>query len=208
EFGLKAFRRPLDPAEQKRYETLMSRQTDFVQGAQLVVETMLQSSNFLFRLDETSDPKWKPYVTASRLSYSLWDTMPDAELLAAAESGALNTRQGVEKAVRRMLDHPRARRAFDDFVGQWLRFDRILTASRDRRKYPLFTRESGIAMTKEASTFVGDLVWSDRDFMDLFTARYGYVSAELAPIYKVPAPAKEFERIEFPPESERAGLLG
>jgi len=208
EFGLKTFRRPLGPDEQKRYETLMSREPDFVTGAQLVTEAMLQSSNFLFRLDETSDPKWKPYVTASRLSYSIWDTMPDAELFAAAARGDLSTPQGVEKAVRRMLDHPRARSAFDDFVSQWLRFDRILTASRDRRKYPLFTRESALAMTKEASMFVADLVWNDRNFMDLFTAKYGYVSAELAPIYKVPPPAKEFEKIVFTPESERAGLLG
>src|SRR4029077_17507678 len=64
EFGMKAFRRPLDPAEQKRYETLMSRETDFLKGAQLAMEAMLQSSSFLFWLDETSDPKWKPYVTA------------------------------------------------------------------------------------------------------------------------------------------------
>src|SRR5437879_4885556 len=208
EFGLKAFRRPLDPGEQKRYESLMSHEPDFVRGAQLVAEAMLQSPNFLFRLDDTSDPKWKPYVTASRLSYSIWDTMPDAELFAAAARGDLSTPQGVEKSARRMLDHPQAKRALDDFVSQWLRFDRILTASRDRRKFPRFTREAAIAMTAEASLFVADLVWNDRNFMDLFTARYGYVNADLAPIYKVPPPAKEFERIVFTPESERAGVLG
>jgi hypothetical protein len=208
EFGLKAFRRPLDPEEQKRYETLMSHEGDLVRGAQLVAEAMLQSPNFLFRLDETSDPKWKPYVAASRLSYSIWDTMPDAELFAAAARGDLSTPQGVEKSARRMLDHPQARRALDDFVGQWLRFDRILTATRDRRKFPRFTREAALAMTAEASMFVADLVWNDRNFMDLFTAKYVYENADLAPIYKVPPPSKEFEQIVFTPESERAGLLG
>ncbi|PWT86858.1 MAG: hypothetical protein C5B56_11765 [Proteobacteria bacterium] len=208
EFGLKAFRRPLDAGEQKRYESLMAQESDFLKGAQLVTEAMLQSSSFLFRLDETSDPKWKPYVTASRLSYGIWDTMPDAELFAAAARGDLATPQGVEKAARRMLDNPKAHQALDDFVSQWLRFDRILTASKDRRKYPLFQHETAVAMTDEARTFVSDLVWNDRNFMDLFTARYGYVSAELAPIYKVPAPAKEFEKLPFAPESERAGLLG
>ena len=208
EFGLKAFRRPLEAEEQKRYESLMSHEGDIVRGAQLVTEAMLQSPSFLFRLDETSDPKWKPYVTASRLSYSIWDTMPNAELFAAAARGDLSTPQGVEKATRRMLDNPQARRALDDFVSQWLRFDRILTASRDRRKFPLFTREAAMAMTAEASMFVADLVWNDRNFMDLLTAKYGYVNADLAPIYKVPPPAKEFERIVFTPESERAGLLG
>ena len=169
---------------------------------------MLQSPNFLFRLDETSDPKWKPYATASRLSYALWDTMPDAELFAAAARGELDTPQGVEKAARRMLDHPRAREALDEFVSQWLRFDRILTASKDRRTFPQFTRETAVAMTEEARRFVGDLVWNDRNFMELFTADYGFVNADLAAIYGVPAPAKEFDRVAFPAGSERAGLLG
>jgi hypothetical protein len=207
-FGLKAFRRPLDPAELKRYEALFARETDFLKGAQLVVEVMLQSTNFLFRLDETSNPAWKPYVTASRLSYALWDTMPDDVLLQAAARGDLSTPAGVEKAARRTLDHPRARGALDEFVSQWLRFDRILTATRDRRLYAQFTRELAAAMTDEARHFVGGLVWNDRNFMDAFTANYTHANADLAAIYGVPAPAKEFDRIEFPPQSERAGLLG
>lgn len=208
EIGLKTFRRPLEPEEQKRYEALMAREPDFVKGAQLVIETMLQSSSFLFRLDEPSEPKWKPYVTASRLSYAIWDSMPDAELFAAAARGDLSTPQGVEKAARRMLDHTRAKEALNEFVSQWLRFDRILTAGKDRRKYPQFTRETAVAMTEEARLFIGDLVWKDRNFMDLFTANYGYANADLAAIYGVPAPAREFERVLFPAGSERAGLLG
>jgi Protein of unknown function (DUF1592)/Protein of unknown function (DUF1588)/Protein of unknown function (DUF1587)/Protein of unknown function (DUF1595)/Protein of unknown function (DUF1585) len=208
EFGLKAFRRPLEPVEIKRYEALLNTEKDFIKGVQLVVEAMLQSSSFLFRLDETSEPKWKPYVTASRLSYSLWDSMPDAELLAAAARGDLSTAQGVEKAARRMLDHPHAREAMDEFVSQWLRFDRILTASKDKRKYPQFTRETAVAMTEEARAFVGDLVWNNRNFMELFTAKYGYPDSDLAAIYGVAAPAKEFDRVPFPSGSQRAGVLG
>jgi len=208
EFGLKAFRRPLETEEQKRYEALMAKEPDFIKGAQLVVEAMLQSSSFLFRLDEASDAKWKPYVTATRLAYSIWDSMPDAELLASAARGDLSTPQGVEKAARRMLDHTRAREALKEFVSQWVRFDRILTASKDRRKYPLFTRETAVAMTEEANLFISDLVWNDRNFMDLFTADYGYANSDLAAIYGVPAPAKEFDRVAFPAGSERAGLLG
>src|ERR1700730_17579423 len=107
-FGLKAFRRPLDPDEQKRYQSLFAKQTDFVKGAQLVVEAMLQSPNFLFRLEETANSQWKPYATASRLSYALWDTMADAALLEGAASGDLSTPQGVEKSARRMLSDARA----------------------------------------------------------------------------------------------------
>ena len=208
EFGAKAFRRPLNPPEQHRYEALMATQTDFLQGAQLVVEAMLQSPNFLFWVDSTPDPKLKPYATASRLSYTLWDTMPDTQLFAAAEHGDLSTQAGVERTVRRMLEDPHAREALDEYVSQWLRYDRLLTSAKDRRKYPLYNRETALAMTDEARTFISDLVWNDRNFMTAFTADYGYVSSELAGIYGVKAPAKEIERVPFPAGSERAGLLG
>jgi hypothetical protein len=208
EFGKKAFRRPLDEGEQQRYQALLAREPDFFKGAQLVVEAMLQSSNFLFWLDTTPDPKLKAWATASRLSYSVWDTMPDPELFAAAERGELSTRQGVEKQVRRMLADPRAHESLDEYVSQWLRFDRLVTASKDRRKFPYFTRETINAMTTEARTFVSDLVWNDDDFMKLFTANYGYVSPELARIYGVTAPAKDFDKVPFPANSERAGILG
>ena len=208
EFGQKAFRRPLDAIEQRRYEALFTQGTDFMKGAQLVVEAMLQSPNFLFWLDTTTDPKLRPWATASRLSYSLWDTMPDAELFAAAQRGELATPAGLEKEARRMLADPRAHESLDEFVSQWLRFDRLLTASKDRRKFPYFTRETAHAMTTEARMFVSDLVWDDRDFMTLFTADYGYVSPELARIYGVATPAKDFDRGSFPADSERAGILG
>lgn len=208
EFGQKAFRRPLDAGEQARYEALMKQQPDFLQGAQTVVEAMLQSPNFLFRLDSASDPKLKPWATASHLAYSLWDTMPDAELSAAAARGELSTPAGLEKAARRLLADPRAREALNEYVSQWLRFDRLLTSSKDRRKFPLYTRETASSMTQEATTFVSDLVWNNGDFMTLFTADYGHVNGELARIYGVTPPAKDFDRVPFPPNSERAGLLG
>jgi hypothetical protein len=208
DFGKKAFRRPLSVSEQKRYEALMAGEPDFLKGAQLVVEAMLQSPNFLFWMYSATDPKLEPYAVASRLSYTIWDTMPNAELIAAAEKGELVTKDGVEKVARRMLDQPRAHEALDEFTSQWLRFDRLLTSSKDRRKYPLYTRETALAMTDEARAFISDLVWNGRNFMTAFTADYGYVGPELAGIYGVPAPAKEIERIPFPQGSERSGLLG
>lgn len=208
EFGLKAFRRPLEIGERERYEELFRREADFFKGAQIAVEAMLQSPHFLFRLEETSDPKLKPYVTAGRLSYALWDSMPDATLFESAARGALSTPQGVETTARRMLADPRARRSLDEFVSQWMRFDRLLTASKDRRRYPNFNRETAAAMAEETRGFISDLVWNDRDFMDVFTADYSFINADLAAIYDVPAPAREFDRVKLPAESERAGLLG
>ena len=181
---------------------------DFVKGAQLVVEAMLQSPNFLFRLDATPNPALRPYATASRLSYALWDTMPDDALAGCGGARRSGYARGRDEGRRRMLRDPRAHQALDEFVSQWLRFDRILTATRDRRRYPQFNRETAVAMTQEARLFIGDLVWNDRNFMDAFTANYGFVNADLAAIYGVPAPAREFDRVTFPADSERAGLLG
>jgi len=134
--------------------------------------------------------------------------MPDAELFTAAARGALATPEGVERESRRMLKDQRARESLNEYVSQWLRFDRLLTASKDKRRYPQFTRETAVAMTHEALAFVNDLVWNDGNFMDLFTAPYAYPDNDLAAIYGVTPPAKEFDKVPFAPGSERAGLLG
>jgi hypothetical protein len=202
-FGAKAFRRPLDESEVARYQKLLQKG-----GPQLVVEAMLQSPNFLFRLEDTQNPKWKAYAAAARLSYALFDSMPDDALFAAAARGDLNTPAGVEKQARRMLDDGKARQALDEFVSQWLRFDRVLTATRERRAYPTFTPDTAIAMTQEARRFVSYLVWSDRNFTELFTAPYGFPNGDLARIYGVEPPATDYERVAFPANSDRAGLLG
>jgi hypothetical protein len=207
-FGRRAFRRPLDPEEMSLHTAIFKGEKTFLAGAQAVIETMLQSPSFLFWLEETPNPKWKAYAKASRLSYFIWDTAPDVALLNSAARGELNTPEGVERVTRRMLQDPRARDGIDEFVGEWMRFDRVMTASRERRLYPLFSRDLARSMTEEARRFVGDLVWSDRNFMDAFTAPYSFINSDLAAVYKVPAPAHDFDRVEFTPESERAGLLG
>jgi len=84
----------------------------------------------------------------------------------------------------------------------------VLSASRERRLYPLFSRELAKSMTEEARRFVGELVWSGANFMETFTAPYSFINSDLAAVYKVPPPARDFQRVEFPPESERGGLLG
>jgi hypothetical protein len=207
-FGRKAFRRPLNAAEQTRYESLMTAEKDFLKAAQTVIEAMLQSPHFLFQLDETPDASLKPYAAASRLSYTLWNTMPDAALLDSAAKGELDTPQGLARVAGRMLEDAKAKEGVDDFVSQWLRFDRVVTSGRDSRLYPRFNRGTALAMTEETRRFVADLVWKDRDFTEIFTAEYGYVNAELANIYGLTAPAKEFDPVPFPANSERAGLLG
>ena len=207
-FGAKAFRRPLAGAEVKRYEALFQKAPTFIAGAQLVAEAMLQSPNFLFRIEDTTHTPWKPYVTASRLSYALWDSMPDDALISAAARGELDTQEGVVRSARRLLDDAKAHEAIDEFTSQWLRFDRVLTATKERRTYPQFTPDTAIAMTHEARRFVSDLVWNGRNFMELFTAPDAYPNGDLARIYQIDAPADDYEKVPFPDASERAGLLG
>lgn len=207
-FGRKAYRRPLTTMEQARHEALMSAEKDFFKGAQTVIEVMLQSPHFLFRLDETPDPALRPYAVASRLSYTLWNTMPDSALLDSAAKGELNTPKGLQHVTGRMLEDAKSKEGLDDFVSQWMRFDRVISSGRDSRLYPGFNRGTAAAMTEETRRFVADLVWNDRDFTGIFTAGHGYVNAELANLYGVTAPAKEFDQIQFPANSERAGLLG
>ncbi len=167
EFGLKAFRRPLELEELQRYEALMRKGTDFYKGAQLAVEAMLQSPHFLFRLEETANPKWESYSTAALLpyrlwAYTLWDTMPDSALLEAATKSQPSTPEAVERVARRMLNHTKwitARHATlsTSLCLNGIRIDRILTASKDRRRYPQFTRETAIVLTEAARVFLGGL---------------------------------------------------
>src|SRR5262249_20703009 len=128
-FGLRAFRRPLADDEVGRYSALLleeaGRTRDFHAGASLVIEAMLQSPHFLFRVERGPGGPDAQYETATRLSYFLWGTMPDDALLRAAGAGELATTEQVEATARRMLDDPRARGALEEFVAQWLRFDRV-----------------------------------------------------------------------------------
>src|SRR5205085_3804694 len=112
--------------------------------------------------------------------------------------GELNSPEGVAAVAGRMLADTKVRQGLDEFVSQWLRFDRALAAARERRTFPMFSRELVVAMTEEAKRFVGDLVWNDRNFMDAFRGSYGFVNSELASVYGVPAPARDFDRVDFP----------
>ncbi len=213
-FGLKTFRRPLTEPEQRRYEALFAeeakRNGQFLAGAQVVVEAMLQAPAFLFRPEKGG--KWGQYDLAGRLSYFLWDTMPDAELFQAAAAGELGSKEKVGRQARRMLGDPRARQALDEFVSEWLRFDRVLGTVKDRRLYGVYTPELGVAMTEETRRLIADAVWNDRNFMDIYTAEYGYLNSDLASVYGVPKPTEEFGLVKFTAgpggHSDRAGILG
>ncbi|MDQ6699198.1 MAG: DUF1592 domain-containing protein, partial [Acidobacteriota bacterium] len=175
-FAKKAFRRPILDVELDRYARLFATEASghksFLAGAQIVLEAMLQSPSFLTRAENGSDPQSKPYETASRISYFLWNTMPDAELFRAAENGELNSPEGIEKAARRMLPDPRSRQSTDEFISQWLRFDRLAGMVKDRQVFPMYTPELAISMSEETRRLASDLIWSNGDFRKLYSADY------------------------------------
>jgi hypothetical protein len=210
QFGRKAFRRPLTEGETQVYVELCleeaGRTQDFLAGATVVVEAMLHSPHFLFRV-ERGGP-YAQFETASRLSYFLWDTMPSDELLAAAAQGQLETPEQIEATARGMLEDPRAKAAFEEFLGQWLRFDRLLGATRDRRRFREFNGEVAAAMAEETRRLFNHLVWNDQNFMEFFTANYTFVSSDLARLYGLPAPAEEFTKVQYAADSGRSGVLG
>ena len=108
-----------------------------------------------------------------------------------------------------MLDNPKAKQALDEFVSQWMRFDRVLTSTKDRRRFPQFTRETAIGHDGgDAPLHLRPDVGRRRISRSSSPLNTAIVNADLAGIYGVPAPATEFDRVNFPADSERAGLLG
>ena len=212
QFGERAFRRPLTDAEVRRYSTLFTTQAKvngkFLEGARVVVEAMLQSPKFLFHLETGPDGTLRDYGIASRLSFLLWDSMPDQALLHAAASGELRTSAGIGKNARRMLDDPRARQSLHEFFDEWFRLERVVSAVKDAPVYPQFTPALAAMMVDETHRLLDDLVWSDRDFTQAFTADYAFLNPELTALYGIPSPTGEFHKVIFPAGSRRAGLLG
>jgi hypothetical protein len=211
-FGLRAFRRPLRDAEFQRYAAAFNVQArasgKFLDGARTVVEAMLQSPNFLFHLEAGPDGHSVDYDIASRLSYLLQNTMPDQTLLDAAAKGELRTAANRERAARRLLDSPHARQSLDEFFDQWLRFDRVLNSTKEGRRFPEFSLELAASMVEETRRLLDHLVWDDGDFMEFLTADYGYLTPDLAALYKLPTPSGQFELVRFPAATRRAGFLG
>jgi hypothetical protein len=207
-FGRRAFRRALVETELTSYGQLFSavagREGSFTAGAQVVVEAMLQSPNFLYYGHEDT----QAHRVASRLAYFLWNTTPDEQLLSAADRGELDSPAEVGHMVRQMLADDRAQDALDDFLAQWMRFDRLLLAVRDSRLYPEFSVELAASMSEETRRLFRDLVWQGKDFTQFFSADYSFVDQSLANLYGVVAPAEGFGRVDVPVPSGRAGILG
>jgi len=189
----------------------------FYSGIEMSLTGMLESPQFLFRREvaeaDTQHPgtyRLDAYSTASQLSFFLWNSDPDAQLRAAARSGALDTESGLTHEVDRMLASPRLEAGVRAFFSDMLQFDLFDTLSKDAKIYPKWTVRVGQeAQEQTLRTIVDLLLTQDGDYRDLFTTRKTFLTPALASIYRVPVAqnAAPWQPYEFPAGDPRAGIL-
>jgi hypothetical protein len=220
-FGRRAYRRPLTEDELGRHlETFHlgvatpGELAAFPAGVRLVVQSMLQSPFFLYRVEasETEDGGGKirlsSHELATKLSYMLWNTMPDEALFAAADADELAVTTGVAAQATRMLEDPRAHDMVAAFHYQLLEVDHYSDVYKDPAKFPAFDPAMNAMMATETMMFVEDVVFTQNgDLATLLTAPYTFVNAALAPFYGVAGQlGDDFVKVELDP-SQRAGVM-
>ena len=216
--GGAAYRRPLGLAD---VQALMSfydqgaKEAGFEHGIRTALEAILASPHFIFRVEEIpAGAKAGARYTlgnldlASRLSYFLWGTAPDAKLIAAARNGTLATLAGLRAQTLRLLADPRSEALATRFASQWLRLSDIEKVHPDALQYPHFHEQLVQAMQRETQLFFYSILRENRSVLDLFKADYTYVNETLARHYDIPGvTGSEYRRVSYP-DDRRAGLLG
>lgn len=197
EFGLRALRRPLTEAEVDRYadlvEVAVSAGDAFDRGVELMVHAFLVSPHFLFRVEIDPDPTTGvthplgAYELASRLSYFLWSSMPDQELLDLAADGTLLREDVLAFQVERMLADPKAEALVDNLAGQWLYIRRIADARPDPWLYPDFDEDLRASMQAEMEDFFREFLSTDLDLRQLLVRSERQLDDRLANHYGLPA---------------------
>jgi len=214
-FGRRAFRRPLTEEELGRWSAFFEAQRtaiDFDAAVQLTVSAMLQAPQFLYRLESEGTPlnaqqiELSQYELASRLSYFLWESMPDDSLLGAADRGELATQAELEGQARRLLADPRAQASVRNFHRQWLYLDRVLAENKLPELFPSWSDQAQRSAREETLRFVEGTFFGGGTIEDLLTSPVAYVDDVMAELYGVPAPAEPWSPVELDP-SERAGIL-
>ncbi len=216
----RAFRRPAADADVERlmeFYEFGRREKDFEQGIEMVLARVLASPQFIYRIVEepVSLTVGESYPLsnldlASRLSFFLWSTIPDDELLGVAKEGRLTDPQVLEQQVRRMLQHPKATALAVNFAGQWLNLRGLEATAPLPLIYPDFDDPLRQAMRREVELLFDTMVREDRPITELLTADYTFVNERLALHYGIRnIYGSQFRRIPLGSEfAERHGLLG
>lgn len=214
-FGRRAFRRPLESVELARYRGLFDtyQARGFGEGIRLVLQAMLQSANFVYHLELAPAPAGEDvaplggYEVASRLSYALWNTTPDAELLDAAAAGKLDSKAGITEQAQRLLKSDRARDALASFHVQWLGLDSLLDSAKDTALFPAWNDDLKRAMRDETVNFADFVVRKgDGRLQTLLSAPFTVASPDLLGLYGSSATPAADGTVQLDP-SQRAGLL-
>ncbi|HWF07246.1 MAG TPA: DUF1592 domain-containing protein [Bryobacteraceae bacterium] len=217
-----AYRRPVTDADVAKimpfYENGRNSGNDatFDHGIQIAVERLLVSPQFLYRI-ERDPPNAAPGSTyrisdlelASRLSFFLWSSGPDDELMTVAAANTLHQPEVLEKQVRRMLADARSESLVNNFAAQWLFLHDVEVKEPDLFLFRDFDEGLRKSMERETELFLDSILRENRSVKELLTANYTFLNERLAEHYGVPnVIGSEFRRVTFPPGSERGGLLG
>jgi len=214
----RAYRRPVSDADLRiplKFYSEAREGGDFETGIEMALRAVLVSPEFLFRVEQ--DPAGVPPNTAyrvsdlelaSRLSFFLWSSIPDDELLGTAIRGELKTPAVLEKQVRRMLADARSRALVNNFAEQWLYLRNLDSMTPDMRLFPDFDDNLRQAFRKETELFFESILREDRDVLELLRANYTFVNERLARHYGIPnVYGSRFRRVTFGDDSQRGGLL-
>ncbi len=219
-FGLRALRRPLEPAEQARYRALFDEGQEVIEsgdsfrdGVELVVTALLQSPKFLYRIErgagaDGAGTLLTDYEVASRLSYLFAGSMPDPALFSAAASGSLKGSAIAEQAARLVAEPRFAERALD-FHERWMQLDELKSLTKDPLAYPAFSPELIASMRAETRRFIEDVVLTQGGTVNaLLTSPVGYADARLAAVYGLPGSfGAELTQVQHDETSGRLGLF-
>lgn len=216
-----AFRRPATPADlatlMEFYQSGRSDGGSFDDGIEAVIQRVLADPQFIYRLEPepASLPAGKVYpisdlALASRLSFFLWSSVPDDELIDLATRGKLKNPAVLDHQVRRMLEDPKSEALITNFTGQWLNVRALQTSEPVVNLFPDFDDNLRAAFKSEIELFFGSIVHEDRSVLDLLNADYTFVNERLAKHYGIPdIYGSQFRRVILPPELDmRRGLLG
>ncbi len=219
--GKRVFRHPVTTTEVDRYMVLFNKiaaTEGFYEGIEAVLSAMLQSPNFLYRAElgdpalpaSTSRIRLTPHEIATELSYMLWGTMPDAELITAADNNELQTPEQIEAQAKRLLEDPRSDKMIEQFVMSWLELDRLDASPKDAATYPQWNEQLKSAMRAETLMFVKHVIRNGEGTLsELLDARYTFANADLAAFYGLAAPAVppgEFGEVNLT-GTNRSGIL-
>jgi Protein of unknown function (DUF1592)/Protein of unknown function (DUF1588)/Protein of unknown function (DUF1587)/Protein of unknown function (DUF1595)/Protein of unknown function (DUF1585) len=214
----RAYRRPVDVSDMKALMAFYDagrRDGGFERGIELALRAVLVSPKFLFRIerDPAGAAPGSPYRVsdvelASRLSFFLWSSIPDDELLELASRGQLRKPGVLDAQVRRMLADRRSSALVENFAGQWLQIRNLRSTTPDKNDFPNFDDNLRQAFERELDLFFGSIVTEDRNVLDLMTADYTFVNERLAKHYGMPnIYGPQFRRVAVTGDARR-GLLG